>query len=59
VGNLLLPNATALLVSMATKTGADEPERQCFREETTASAGTTKEEATSVPVIPPLNNICT
>ena len=50
VGSLRLPNAAALLVSTATKTGADEPERQFRREETTASAGTQNDEATSVPV---------
>ncbi len=50
VGSLHVLNAIVLLVSIATKTGADEPERLCFREETTASAGITNDEATSVPV---------
>ena len=50
VGSLPLPNAAALLVSIATNTGADDPARTCFREETTASAGIQKEEAISVPV---------
>jgi hypothetical protein len=50
VGRRPLPNAAVLLVSIATKTGADEPARTCFREATTASAGTQKDEATSVPV---------
>ena len=50
VGRRPLPNAAVLLVSTATKTGADEPARTCFREATTASAGTQKDEATSVPV---------
>jgi len=49
VGNLPLPNAAAFLVSTATKTGAEEPARTCFKEATTASAGTQKDEATSVP----------
>jgi hypothetical protein len=49
VGNLLLPNAAPLLVSIAIKTGAEEPARVCLREATTFSAGIQKEEATSVP----------
>lgn len=50
VGSLPFPNAAALLVSIATNTGANDPARTCFREETTASAGIQNEEAMSVPV---------